>query len=90
MEIRPVNSAAAMHTASNLAVTPENEIPVHQVVTAVRDINKSELMGQGRQLNFTRDPDTRRPIIQIVDKDTGEVVDQLPAETVLNLARQLK
>jgi uncharacterized FlaG/YvyC family protein len=47
-------------------------------------------MGEGRQLSFTRDPQTRRPIIQIIDQSTGEVVDQLPPESVLQLAGLLK
>jgi uncharacterized FlaG/YvyC family protein len=29
-------------------------------------------------------------VIQIVDRDTGDVVDQIPPETVLQLAGQLK
>jgi uncharacterized FlaG/YvyC family protein len=47
-------------------------------------------MGEGRQLSFTRDPQTRKPVIQIIDQSTGEVVDQIPPETVLQLAQQLK
>ena len=90
MDIRPVNSLTGGNPVNNPAATPETEVPNRQLVTAVRDINKSELMGQGRQMTFARDPNTRRTIIQIVDKDTGEVVDQLPPETVLNLANRLK
>ena len=90
MDIRPVSSITGGDPVSQPVAKPENEVPARQVVTAVRDINKSELMGQGRQLTFTRDPNTRRPIIQIVDKTTGEVVEQLPSETVLNLADRLK
>ena len=47
-------------------------------------------MGEGRQLSFTRDPQTRRPVIQIIDQSSGEVLDQIPSETVLELAQQLK
>jgi uncharacterized FlaG/YvyC family protein len=74
------------------APTPanENDVPVRTLVTAVNEVNRSELMGEGRQLTFTRDPETRRPVIQIVDQDTGEVIDQIPPQTVLELAQQLK
>jgi uncharacterized FlaG/YvyC family protein len=41
-------------------------------------------------LTFSRDPQTRRPVIQIVDQDSGEVIDQIPSETVLQLAQELK
>jgi flagellar protein FlaG len=65
-------------------------VPVRQIVTAVNELNKSELMGQGRQLSFTRDPETRRPVIQIIDQSTGDVIDQIPSEALLELAQQLK
>jgi uncharacterized FlaG/YvyC family protein len=65
-------------------------VPVRQIVAAVHEVNKAELMGQGRQLTFARDPETRRRVIQIVDQATGDVVDQLPPEAVLRLAEQLK
>jgi len=72
--------------------TPGNakDAPVREVVTAVHELNKSELMGEGRQLAFTRDPETRRPVIQIIDQSTGEVIDQIPSETLLQLVQQLR
>ena len=90
MEIPRVNSVGVTHAAS--APTPANEkdVPIRQMVSAVNEVNKSELMGEGRQLSFTRDPQTRRPVIQIIDQSTGEVIDQIPSETVLELAQQLK
>jgi uncharacterized FlaG/YvyC family protein len=80
-----VSTAVSSPTPSN-----ERDIPVREVVTAVHEVNKSELMGEGRQLTFTRDPETRRPVIQIVDQNTGEVLDQIPSATILELAQQLK
>jgi uncharacterized FlaG/YvyC family protein len=70
--------------------TNENEMAVREVVTAVHEVNKSELMGEGRQLTFSRDPQTRRPVIQIIDQSTGDVIDQIPPETLLQLTQQLK
>ena len=91
MEIPRVDSIGAS-TAVNTPTTPssDKDVPVREVVTAVHEVNKSELMGEGRQLTFTRDPETRRPVIQIIDQSTGDVIDQIPAETVLLLAQQLK
>ena len=90
MEIPRVDSMGVSTAVSSPTPGNEKDVPVREVVTAVNEINKSELMGQGRQLTFTRDPETRRPVIQIVDQDTGEVLDQIPSETVLELAQQLK
>jgi uncharacterized FlaG/YvyC family protein len=79
------NAAASIPTPSN-----ENDMAVREVVTAVHEVNKSQLMGEGRQLTFSRDPQTRRLVIQIIDQSTGAVIDQIPPETLLQLAQQLK
>jgi len=92
MEIAPVNSVGngAAAALSSTTASAGNDIPVRQVVAAIHEINKSELMGEGKQLSFTRDPDTHRPVIQIIDQSTGEVLDQLPPESLIRLAEQLK
>jgi len=87
MDIPRVDSMGVSTAVSAPTPTNENDVPIRQLVTAVHEVNKSELMGEGRQLTFTRDPDTRKPVIQIVDQNTGEVLDQIPPETVLQLAQ---
>lgn len=87
MDIPRVDSMGVSTAVSVPTPTNDNDVPVRQLVTAVNQVNKSELMGDGRQLTFTRDPDTRKPVIQIVDQSTGEVLDQIPPETVLQLAQ---
>ena len=90
MEIPRVDSMGVCTAVSSPTPSNERDIPVREVVTSVHEVNKSELMGEGRQLTFTRDPETRRPVIQIVDQNTGEVLDQIPSATILELAQQLK
>lgn len=90
MEIPPVNSATSGAVVSAPTPTADSDVPSRELVAAVRQINKAELMGEGRELTFTRDPETRQRVIQIIEQSTGEVVDQLPPETVLRLAQQLK
>ena len=58
------------------------------MVAAVRALNKSELLGSGRELKFTRDSQTQKMVIQIVDK-SGDVVDQIPPEQVLRIMANL-
>jgi len=90
MEIPRVDSVGVAAAVSNPTPSTDKDVPVRQIVTAVHEVNRAELMGEGRQLSFTRDPTTRRPVIQIIDQNTGDVVDQIPAEMVLQLAGQLK
>jgi uncharacterized FlaG/YvyC family protein len=89
METLRVDSIGTSAGASIPTPSNENDLAVREVVTAVHEVNKSELMGEGRQLTFSRDPQTRRPVIQIIDQSTGEVIDQIPAETLLQLAQRL-
>ena len=57
-------------------------------VTAVRALNKSELLGN-HELLFARDSATRTTVIQIVERNTGEVLEQIPPEQVLQMMAQL-
>ena len=59
------------------------------VVAAGRALNKSELLGSDRELQFTRDSQTQRMVIQIVDSQSGDVVGQIPPETVLRILANL-
>ena len=55
------------------------------VIAAVRALNKSELLGSGREMQFTRDSQTQKMVIQIVDSKSGDVLDQIPPEQVLRI-----
>jgi len=89
MEIGPINPLNMSVPVSTTTAPQDNASFVRQIVTAIRGLNKSELLGQGREIAFTRDPETQRPVIQIRDQDSGEVIDQLPPEGLLQLAEQL-
>jgi uncharacterized FlaG/YvyC family protein len=41
------------------------------------------MLGQDNELTFVQDRTLRRAVAQIVNKQTGEVVDQIPAEYVV-------
>lgn len=58
-------------------------------VAAVQALNKSEMMGTDRELQFTRDEVTKRPVIRILRRGTGEVLDQIPPEQVLEILTNL-
>jgi len=55
------------------------------IVTAVRALNKSEFFGNDRELRFERDHDTGRLVIQIVKRETGEKLEQVPPESLLRI-----
>jgi len=90
MSIGPINSINMSAPVNTVTAQQESLSSVRQIVTAIRGLNKSELLGQGRELAFRRDPQTQHPVIQIIDQDTGDVIDQVPPEAVLLLAAQLE
>jgi uncharacterized FlaG/YvyC family protein len=59
-----------------------------QLMQASRSVNESGLLGQN-QLVFLIDRATHRPVIRVEDRDTHEVILQLPPEYVLRLAQDL-
>ncbi len=60
------------------------------LIQAVRAVNKAEVFGQEHELSFAVDRATRRPVVRIVDRKTRQVVEQIPSESVLRLAEDLK
>ena len=90
MEITPLsrNSPLAPADAAPKLDNGSTQL-TRATVAAVRALNKSELLGEDRQLLFTRDSDTRKPVVRIVSRKTGEVLDQIPAERVLKILADL-
>lgn len=59
-----------------------------QVIQAVKTVNNSGVFGQN-QVVLLIDGATHLPVIRVEDRETHEVVLQLPAEYVLRLAREV-
>jgi uncharacterized FlaG/YvyC family protein len=77
-----VTETTPIDPASKLRENTEGQ---QAVIAAVRALNKSELLGSGREMQFTRDSQTQKMVIQIVDSKSGDVVDQIPPEQVLRI-----
>lgn len=89
MEINPLSMVSPLTPIDPAPRLDANTELTRATVVAVRALNKSELFGKDRELQFMRDSDTRRPIIRIVSRKTGEVLDQIPPESVLKIAANL-
>jgi uncharacterized FlaG/YvyC family protein len=81
-------------TPNGYSLPPTPAVPAEEVaqrrelVQAAKSINASGVLGQN-QLVFMVDRATHRAIIRVEDRDTHEVVLQLPPEYVLRLAQDL-
>jgi uncharacterized FlaG/YvyC family protein len=60
----------------------------HALVQAVKAVNAIELFGQDNELTFFLDRNTHRAVVRIVNRNTREVVQQIPDEYLLRLAEE--
>ena len=81
---------AIPHPVSDFKDSTQIQAANREVIQAVRAVNASGKLGDRNELSFSLDRRTRRPVITIVNRDTNEVVDQIPSEQVLRLADNLK
>ena len=73
-----------------LVLTPDQAGERRELVKAVKAVNERELYGSGREVTYSIDRDTKRLVTKLVNKDTGEIVKQIPAEYLLRLAEEYK
>jgi len=76
-------------TVSSLKDSIQIQNENRQVVQAVRAVNASGKLGVS-DLTFSLDRYTRRPVVKLVNRQTNEVVAQIPNERVLRIAEELK
>lgn len=60
------------------------------VAEAVTAVNSAGVFGQNNELTFAVDRATKRTVVRLVDKKTGDLIRQIPSETILRLAEGLK
>jgi uncharacterized FlaG/YvyC family protein len=60
-----------------------------ELIRTVKEIDAAELFGQDSELTFARDQETCRPVVRVINRQTHQVLMQLPPDYVLRLARAL-
>ena len=63
--------------------------PAMDLQDAVADMN-DYIQSVQRDLHFAVDEDLDQTVIKVVDRDTGELIRQIPEEVFLDLARKMK
>jgi len=87
MDISGVNRSTAV--PASVPVAPvEQKVQHREVIQAVKALNSAEMFGENNELQFQKDPQTHRMVVRIVDRKTKEVLSQIPAEYVLQLAAE--
>ena len=76
-------------TASNIGPVLVLQPAERELIRAVKAINQAELFGSDRELTFVFDRETHRALVRIIDRETKEVITQIPPEHALQMAREL-
>ena len=88
--ITPIQALA--DTASTITLptvpTPAERALSRSVSAAVQRLNDAGYPGGGREVTFSVDQATKRPVIRVVDSTTKEVIQQLPPEYLLQIAAE--
>lgn len=69
-------------------VTPVQAEP-EEIEQAIKEINDYMQLVR-RNLEFSVDKDTQRVVVKVIDAESGEVVRQIPPDSVLELAKYLR
>jgi flagellar protein FlaG len=85
--VASIRQAQALGSLS--AANPTQAVSKAEVERAVEQM-KDFAQVMSRQLQFDVDDESGRTVIRVLDKDSGDVIRQIPSEEVLALARQMK
>ncbi len=103
-EMRPQRTSAAAYANTAEATSAQNLVPIQQqrepagqlppldpklLEKAVKDLSQG-VQNMQRSLQFSIDESSGRTVIKVVDKNTQEVIRQIPEEQVLELAARLE
>lgn len=69
-------------------VVEQQQLSSVQIKHVVDNINKA-LKQSARNLEFTVDTDTEKPVVKVVDTETGDVIRQIPSEEMLSITRAI-
>lgn len=82
--IRPGGDSGATQAA-----LPASSISKGDMQAAVEQM-KDYAQVMSRQLQFDVDEDSGKTVVRVVDKDSGDIIRQIPSDEVLALARHMK
>ena len=81
-----LSTARKQSEADDTATPAPDRATLEAAVAQVRDV----VQQSGTRLQIDIDPDLQRVIVQVINGDSGEVIRQIPAKELLELAKNLK
>jgi flagellar protein FlaG len=87
MNISSISSLASALSAAQPAEIKQPTQDQKALIQAVKAVNASQMFGEN-ELTFKIDRAAQIAVVRIVNKKTGELVQQIPTEQVLKLAEE--
>ena len=88
-----MNTSSVNNHASAPAETPlPRAIAEEQrtLIKAVKAVNAAEMFGHQNEVTFVYDRPTQRMLVRVVNRETREIVNQIPSEYVIQMAEEMK
>ena len=63
---------------------------IRQLAKAVKVVNESGQIAANRELSIALDRESGQPVMRLIDRQTREIVQQIPEERVLRMAEEFK
>jgi uncharacterized FlaG/YvyC family protein len=86
------NLAAYINAPTQLAVanrpTQDQKADQKALIQALKTVNAAGLVGEENEVTFRIDRAAQIAVVRIVNKNTGELVQQIPTEQVLKMAEE--
>ncbi len=90
MEVRRVENLNDVSAVTQVQpLSPQQREEQTRLIHAVESLNEAQMFGEGNELRFVIDRHTKRTVMRLVNKETQEVVRQIPAESVLRMAAEI-
>jgi len=86
--------SSVSHVEQVLPAVPETANPNwlaenRELIQTVKSIDSAALFGDGTELTFALDRDSKRPVVRVINRQTHEVLWQAPPEYMLRVAETL-
>ena len=94
MDISSIPNLPAPATASAESTAPGppgagERAAAQTLIQAVKAINAVQLFGPENEVTFIKDRSSHQVVTRVVNRDSGEVVLQIPTQQVLRLAEEI-
>jgi flagellar protein FlaG len=90
MDTKIIEKVAMPLPVTDTSLEQQQVTERRELVKAIKAINATEFFGENYELTFVMDRETQRPLLRIVDRQTREVIRQLPPEYTLRLTEELR